>query len=172
MHGTWALLGNHQQGKGNCYLIWGGGAGLSTSRDIYTGQKEDRDHGISKEEKALQGKKQIAQQNRKVSPCGEKVTPYQLHVCVFLFSLSLIQLFVTPWSAAHQAPPSMGFSRQEYWSGWPFPSPGDLPNPGIEPRSPTLQADILTSEPLGKPYTMLHLSLTEMRLLRLINREF
>ena len=51
----------------------------------------------------------------------------------------------------HQAPPSMGFSRQEYWSGLPFPSPGNLPDPGMEPRSPTLQADALTSEPPGKP---------------------
>ena len=55
-----------------------------------------------------------------------------------------------PWTVAHQGPPSMGFSRQEYWSGLPFPSPGDLPNPGIKPRSPTLQADALTSEPPGK----------------------
>ena len=66
-------------------------------------------------------------------------------------SLSRVQLFATPWSIAHQAPLSMGFSRQEYWSGLPFPSPGDLPNPGIEPRPPTLQADVLTSEPPGKP---------------------
>ena len=58
-----------------------------------------------------------------------------------LKSLSRVQLFVTPWTVAHQAPPSMGFSRQEYWSGLPFPSPGDLPNSGIEPRSPALQAD-------------------------------
>ena len=49
-----------------------------------------------------------------------------------------VQLFVTPWTVAHQAPPSMGFSRQGYWSGMPFPSPGDLPDPGIEPRSPAL----------------------------------
>ena len=56
-----------------------------------------------------------------------------------------------PWTVAHQAPPSMGLSRQEYWSGVPFPSPGDLPDPGIKPGSPTLQADILTSAPLGKP---------------------
>ena len=56
-----------------------------------------------------------------------------------------------PWTVAHQAPSSMGFSRQEYWSGLPFPSPGDLPDPGIEPRSPTLQADALTSAPPGKP---------------------
>ena len=47
-------------------------------------------------------------------------------------------LFVTPWTIVHQAPLSMGFSRQEYWSGLPFPSPGDLPDPGIEPKSPTL----------------------------------
>ena len=64
-------------------------------------------------------------------------------------SLSPVQLFVTPWTAAHQAAPSMGFSRQEYWSGLPFPSPGDLPDPGIELRSPTFQADALTSEPPG-----------------------
>ena len=63
-------------------------------------------------------------------------------------SLSRVPLFGTPWTVAHQAPPSMGFSRQEYWSGLPFPSPGDLPDPGIEPRSPALQADVLTSEPL------------------------
>ena len=47
-----------------------------------------------------------------------------------------VQLFATPWTVAHQAPLSMGFSRQEYWSGLPFPPPGDLPNPGIKPASP------------------------------------
>ena len=74
-------------------------------------------------------------------------------------SLSRVRLFATPWTVARQAPPSMGFSRQEYWSGLPFPSPGDLPDPGIEPRSPALQADALTSEPPGKPfcvYTLLN----------------
>ena len=64
-------------------------------------------------------------------------------------SLSPVRLFETPWTIAYQAPPSMGFSRQEYWSGLPFPSPGDLPDPGIEPRSPAFQADALTSEPPG-----------------------
>ena len=53
---------------------------------------------------------------------------------------------VTSWTVACQDPLSMGFSRQEYWSGWPFPSPGDLPDPGIEPRSPALQADSLPTE--------------------------
>ena len=65
-------------------------------------------------------------------------------------SLSRVRLFATPWTVAYQAPPSMGFSRQEYWRGLPFPSPGDLPDPEIEPRSSTLQADTLTSEPPGK----------------------
>ena len=63
--------------------------------------------------------------------------------------LSCIRLFQTPWTVAHQAPPSTGFSRQECWSRLPFPSPGDLPDPGIEPRSPALLADTLTSEPPG-----------------------
>ena len=58
-------------------------------------------------------------------------------------SLSRVRLFATPWTVAHRAPLSMGFSRQEYWSGLPFPSPGDLPEPGIEPRSPALQEDAL-----------------------------
>ena len=62
-------------------------------------------------------------------------------------SVSRVRLFATLWIVAHQAPPSMGFSRQEYCSGLPFPSPGDLSDPGIEPRSPALQADALTSEP-------------------------
>ena len=65
-------------------------------------------------------------------------------------SLSRVRLFATPWTVAYQASQSMGFSRQEYWSGVPFPSPGDLPDPGIEPPSPALQADTLPSEPPGK----------------------
>ena len=65
-------------------------------------------------------------------------------------SFSRVQLFATPCTVAYQAPPSMGFSRQEYWSGLPFPSPGDLPEPGIEWGSPALEADALISEPPGK----------------------
>ena len=67
-------------------------------------------------------------------------------------SLSRVRLFVIPWTVVYQASLSMGFSRQEYWSGWPFPSPGDLPDPGTEPRSPALQADALPSEPLEALY--------------------
>ena len=62
-------------------------------------------------------------------------------------SLSHVWLFATPWTVAYPAPQSMEFSRQEYWSGLPFPFPGDLPDPGIEPGSPSLQADALLSEP-------------------------
>ena len=65
-------------------------------------------------------------------------------------SLSRVRLFATPWTVAYQAPPSMGFSRQEYWSGVPLPPPGDLPDPGIELGSPAFQADALTAEPPGK----------------------
>ena len=69
--------------------------------------------------------------------------------------LSRVRLFVTPWTVAYKAPLSMEFSRQEYWNGLPFPSPGDLPDSGIEPKYPALQADALLSEPPGKSmYTM------------------
>ena len=70
-------------------------------------------------------------------------------------SLSHVRLSAAPWTVAYQASLSMGFSRQEYWSGLPFPSPGDLPNPGIKPESPALEADALTSEPPGKPRTVI-----------------
>ena len=67
-------------------------------------------------------------------------------------SLSHIRLFTTPWTIAHKAPPSMECSRQEYWNGLPFPSPGDLPDAGIELGSPALRTDNLPSEPPGNPY--------------------
>ena len=66
-------------------------------------------------------------------------------------SLSHIRLFGIPWTVAYQTPPSMGFSRQKYWSGVPFSSPGYLSDPGIKLSSPTLQADTLPSEPPAKP---------------------
>ena len=78
-----------------------------------------------------------------------------MYVCVYVCvckSFSCVWLFTTPWTVACQALLSMGFSRQEYWSGLPFPSPGDLPDPGIKPGSPVLQADSLLSEPPGKHY--------------------
>ena len=66
--------------------------------------------------------------------------------------LSHILLFATLSTVAHQAPLSMGFPRQEYWSGLTFPSPGDLPNPGIKPTSPALEGGFFTTEPPGKAY--------------------
>ena len=73
-------------------------------------------------------------------------------MCVCVFSFSVVSdSFVIPWTVDHQAPLSMGFYQQVYWNELPFPSPGDLPYPGIEPGSPALQADFLQSEPTGKP---------------------
>ena len=80
-----------------------------------------------------------------------------LKVKVKVRQLSRVGLSVTPWIVAQQVLPSMGFSRQEYWSGLPFPSPGDLPSSGIEPASPALQADALTSEPPGIPPTYIYI---------------
>ena len=80
--------------------------------------------------------------------------------------LSCVRLFATLWTVAYQAPPSMGFPRQEYWSGLPFPSPGDLPNPGIKPGSPTLQADTLTSEPPNSSNIKFHFFPTSLRCLQ------
>ena len=84
-----------------------------------------------------------------VSDSQARSESYASFICLLIFilpdnakvkvkSLSRVRLFVTPWTVVYQDPLSMGFSRQEYWSGLPFPSPGDLPDPGIEPRSPTL----------------------------------
>ena len=73
----------------------------------------------------------------------------EINLRVKVKSLSHVRLSATPWMVTYQAPQSMGFSRQEYWSGLPFPSLGDLPNPGTEPGSPALQTDALPSEPLN-----------------------
>ena len=72
--------------------------------------------------------------------------------CAVLSHFGCARLVVTPWTVAHQAPLSMGFSKQEYWSGLPFPSAGDLPDPGIEPRFPALQADTLPVNHLRPNY--------------------
>ena len=72
-------------------------------------------------------------------------------MCVSAQSLSHVQLFMTPWTVTHQAPLSTEFSRQEYWSGEPFPSPGNLPDPGIKPGFLVLKADSLQAEPPRKP---------------------
>ena len=79
------------------------------------------------------------------SVCSQILTPY---ICMSLFFSHQVMSdsFATPWNITHQAPLSLGFSRQEYWSGFLFPSPGDLPNPGIEPMSPTLAGRFFTTE--------------------------
>ena len=87
----------------------------------------------------------------------ERIHGFFSVICSVQFSsvqlLSHVQLFATPWTVADQVPPYMEFSRQEYCSGLLFPSPGDFPHPGIEPRSPALQADVIPSEPPGKSKT-------------------
>ena len=86
-------------------------------------------------------------------PLSKKHTLLSIHVVkVKVKSLSHVLLLATPWTVAYQTPLSMGFSRQKYWSGLPFPFPEDLPNPGIKPGSPTLQAEALPSEPPGKHF--------------------
>ena len=79
--------------------------------------------------------------------CVLKEVRAQGHIRVRAKSFSRVWPCVTPWTVACSAPLTTGYSRQEYWSGLPFPSPGDLPDPGIEPRSPAMEADALTSEP-------------------------
>ena len=107
------------------------------------------------------------------------VRPGELHLCplpkqaatlstsfslpLYVKSLSRVQLCVTPWTISSQAPLAMGFPRQEYWSGLPFPPPGDLPHPGIKPRSAALQADSLSSEPPGKLLLTFYLDFTQIR---------
>ena len=81
-----------------------------------------------------------------------KLSAKQLVFFLLLFDHSVVSdSSVTPWTAAHQAPLSMGFPRQEYWSGLPLPSPGDLPDPGIEPVSPALAGRLFTAAPPGNP---------------------
>ena len=94
--------------------------------------------------------------NVKINYCRWSII-YKKYILSSLFSyplsevkpLSHVRLFATPWTVAHQASPSMECSKHEYWSGLPFSSPGDRPDPGIEPRSPALDADALPSEPPG-----------------------
>ena len=133
-----ALIG-HWTRKGN--LIWPSKAGTrihlplvgsfwaSLKKHTHT---ENGDNRILKVEENLYWRK-----------VGEN-----LCTCVYISRFSHVPFFVTPWTVARQAPLSMRFPMQEYWSGLPFSSPGDLPDPGIEPRSHALQADSLPSEPV------------------------
>ena len=99
-------------------------------------------------QKESAGNRDADTENRLVDTAGEGESKERR-----VKSLSRVQL-CDPCSVAFHAGQSMEFSRQEYWGGLPFPSPGDLPNPGIKPRSPTLQVDALPSEPPGKPSTL------------------
>ena len=96
--------------------------------------------------------------------CGKAFTRVYVDVIRSVMS----DIFGTLWTITHQAPLSMGFSRQEYWSGLPCPPPGDLHNPGIEPRSPALQEDSLPTEPLGKPIHKRNILSEHQRMLLLV----
>ena len=82
-----------------------------------------------------------------IHPSFPRIVPFYAYCCCLVG-----KSFVTPWTIARQAPLSMGFPRQEYWSGLPFASPGNLPDPGIEPTSPALQADSLSLSHQGNPF--------------------
>ena len=96
-------------------------------------------------ESSLLGEMSIASEMHMTPPLWQKVKWSEVK------SLSCVWLFATPWTVAYQAPPSMGFSRQECWSRLPFPSPEDFLDPGIKPLSPTLKGRLFTAEPPGKP---------------------
>ena len=87
--------------------------------------------------------------------CILKILSFRKYVKVCV-SCSVVSNSEIPWTAGHQAPLSMGFPRQEYWSGLPFPPPGDLPDPGIELVSPALAGGFFTTEPPGKPTVLLY----------------
>ena len=114
--------------------------GMFQKQQVWMGERQGRSKVIEVETdwKTRGGRWQ------KIGPSNIATVPAKLLRC--------IQLFVSPWTVAHQAPLSIGFSRQEYWSGLRFPSPGDPPDPGIEPGSSALETDALTSEPPGKPH--------------------
>ena len=84
-------------------------------------------------------------------------------VCVCVCVFSRVWLFVTPWTVARQAPRSMGFPRQEHWSGLPFPPSEDLPNSGTEPESPALAGEFFAAEPPGKPLILISTSISQMQ---------
>ena len=90
--------------------------------------------------------------------------------CLVCCCCLVAKLCLTPWTIAHQAPVSMGFSRQEYWSGLPFPSPGDLPEPGVEPASSVLVGRFFTVEAPGKPSCLVtvHYDSVSLRILCLL----
>ena len=94
-----------------------------------------------------------AQHHQVIREMQIKATKLTHHTCqnVVVQLLSCVQLFVIPWTVGHQVPLSMGFPRQEYWSRLQFPSPEDLPNPGVEPISPALASGFFIAEPPGKP---------------------
>ena len=137
---------------------------LLTEREVWPltprRRSTEADGAPSKEDsQTLQGKgrwrkecsRLLFPENREDKENSEQVWTCLFSLGVLCLAASHVLLCVSPWTAARQAPLSVGFSRQEYWSRLPRPPPGELLNPGIEPRSPALQADSLQAELSGKP---------------------
>ena len=125
---------------------------LSQKIHTYTQLKIGRLYGSTYEPKRNM-ENSVSQETEALSEVSE-LEDWENFLCnafSVLCRSSCVQLFATPWMVAHQAPLSMGLCRQEYWNGLPFPSPGDLPDPRIEPESPALASGFFTNVPLGKP---------------------
>ena len=134
---------------------WGTGGGRTQS--IFSPLNNARDNlcvstlwkqMIKKDYQRKRRKSDLGPRSLRSQPFFKVKVGHVLMCCAWASSLSRVWLCY-PWAVARQAPLSMGFSRQEYWGGLPCPPPGDLPSPGIKPRSPTLQGDSLPSEPPG-----------------------
>ena len=126
----------------------GSAQGLGLTR---SGQQPTPSQGSTRSFMFLPPLTNSSRPSRTYKPVRCLVSIYSPPLGELLASRSHVLLFVTPWTIARQAPLSMGFSRQEYQRGLPFPPPGDLPDPGMEPASPALAGRFFTTEPPGKP---------------------
>ena len=151
--GSQTLLGSHQKGcrkpwerNGECSVE---GGGMSQKENQQT-PHHPQEYSIWSFEQ-LQYQEENGKERALSSSLQQEKIPLSHRVmCLPSQSLFCVWLFATPWTVAHQAPPSLEFPRQENWSGWPFPTPGELSYPGIEPPSPTLAGGFYTTEPPGK----------------------
>ena len=141
------------------------------AKKIYIYRERRREEGREGNIVAKKEKKYCPRCNQPPGGCPPSCV-CRVSVCMSVFSnpacvcmrVQSCPFFVSPWTIAHKAPLSMGFFRQEYWSGLPFPSPGDLPKPGIELMSPALAGRFFATEPLGRPYKTLQLGPTSFLL--------
>ena len=141
---NWVTFTSYVSGNvKNTYLI------LTTFWEIHLRKHYFEEHQCSKKDFIVLSTR--SRQGQKTPTIQLKYKKHFLWDCLCMcYSLSCVQLFVSPWTVAHQSPLFMEFSRQEYWNRLPFPSPGDLLDPGIEPRSSALTGGLFTTEPPEK----------------------